>query len=274
MAKSNDPWMIPQPPRSSPDGGAAGSPPPFVPSATSPPVVDPAAPSGPQPPVFTPTDQPSSRQPSRRPYVIIAAVVLVIVVVTVGGALLIASITTDKVGDAIKAIGETPAQELSDTDRTALGLTGGELNGFDGEAPAKLAAALDLAAPGEPTRFTSMSFYPDYALAIAVNPVAPDHLDEYEWRDGAPKQPSPQPNDEEAADHACAVSDVDWPRVATAMVDIVRVAGVEDGAVGHVIITRSTTAPEQPVVVRVYVNGPRASSVVELSAEGELIRTF
>lgn len=266
--------MIPQPPRSTPDGGTASSPPTFGTSTTPRPDFDAGTLVGRQPPVFTPTDRPTSRRSARRLFVLIAAIGLVIVVVTVGGALWIASTATDRVGDAITAIGETPSQELSDADRAALGLTGGELNGFDGEAPAKLAAALDLAAPGDPTRFSSMSFYPDYASAIAVDPVAPDHLDEYEWRDGAPEQPTPQPNDEEAARQAFMITDVDWPRVATAIVDIVRVTGVEDGAVGHVIVTRSTNADGQPVVVRVYVNGPRASGVAELTAEGELIRTF
>ncbi|MDO8363517.1 MAG: hypothetical protein Q7V88_11520 [Actinomycetota bacterium] len=177
----------------------------------------------------------------------------------------------EQANDAVDRANELSDPSLSDNDRAALGLTGNEQSLFEGAAAAAVTAAMDEAIIGEPTNFTQILLYSDYAFATAQNPTALDHLDDYGWRLGEVSASTPQPNDADAPSKVFTVADVDWTAVGAVIADAVRVSNVENGKVSHVIATRNSFAEGMPVVVRVYVSGPRSSAYIEVAPDGTVI---
>lgn len=180
----------------------------------------------------------------------------------------------DAADTAINHSNEVSDPHLSSNDREALGLAGNEQFLFEGGAPAAITAALDNGIPGQPTSFTMLSLYSDYAIATAQNPTLPDHLDQYIWRTGSLGSSTPQPSDAEAPTMAFTVDAVDWVAISNLVADAVRISKVEQGEVSYLIVQRDTFTAELPMVVRIYVNGPRGSAYIQAAADGTVINVF
>ena len=176
--------------------------------------------------------------------------------------------------DAVSHTQDLIDAKLSDSDRRSLGLGDGVTSLFDpGAAPAVVAAfQANLAGPN--TKFTHVLLYPDYAFADAQDPSIPTHLDEYGWRSGAVGTPTPQQNDPELATKLFGSSDVNWDTVAALTAAAPSLLQVEQGAVSHVIVERSSSTDQPGVVVSVYVSGPRSSGFLQANAlTGEVLDT-
>ncbi len=177
----------------------------------------------------------------------------------------------ESVNNAISQSNELSNPDLSNNDRSSLGLTGNEQTLFQGGAPGAVAAAFDTAIPGEPTMFLEMLLYPDYAFATAQNSTLPDHFDEYIWRTARIGSPSPKQNDAEAANSVFSIDQVNWAGLSALVAGAVDVAKVEQGTVTHLSVGRDTFSPGGAIVIRVYVDGPRSSAYVEADANGTVI---
>ena len=177
----------------------------------------------------------------------------------------------ESVDKALDQSNELSNPDLSNNDRTALGLTGNEQTLFEGAAPGAVAAAFNAAIPGEPTMFQEVLLYPDYAFATAQDSTLPDHFDEYGWRTGKVGSPSPQQNDATAANAVFSIDQVNWAGLSTLVASAGTVANVEQGAVTYVSVSRDTFTDAGPIVIRVYVNGPRSSAYIEADANGTVI---
>jgi len=177
----------------------------------------------------------------------------------------------DSVTNALDQSSELSDPDLSNNDRTTLGLTGNEQTMFEGGAPSAVAAAFDTGIPGEPTMFLEMLLYPDYAFATAQNSTLPDHFDRYGWRTGTIGSPSPEKNDAEAAGAVFSIDQVNWAGLTALVADAVNLTKVEQGAVTHVSVGRNTFSADLAIVVRIYVSGPRSSAFIEADANGTVI---
>ncbi len=202
---------------------------------------------------------------------IISLIIVGGIVAGVGAAVMAVMKAKDSVNNALQQSNELSDPDLSNNDRATLGLTGNEKTLFQGGAPSAVAASLDNAAPGQPTMFLQMLLYPDYAFATAQNSTLPDHFDEYYWRGGKIGTPSPKDNDAEAANQVFSVDQVNWTGLSTLVANAVNVSKVEQGAVTHVSIGRDTFSADLPVVISVYVDGPRSSAYIEADANGTVI---
>jgi hypothetical protein len=176
--------------------------------------------------------------------------------------------------DAVDTAKELSDPNLSDKDRDVLGLPDSDVSMILGGGPAATAAALDAGIPGDPTNFTEIILYPDYAFGTAQDPTKPDHLDRYQWQSGAVGAPTPQTNDPDAPSKVFTIAAVNWDAIAVLAADAPRVAAVEEGAVTHIIVNRDVFTEVHDVVVRIYVSGPRGSAFIEATADGTFIRTL
>lgn len=261
-----------EPPRSTPLPGQSFYTPPPTPGAFL--GSQPGPTDQPRPPVQLPTIQ----YPQRKGSGIAGKLVMLLIATAVIGGIAAAVIgvmkAKESVDDALNLADEVSDPTLSSNDREALGLSGGELHLYDGGAAAAVTAALDAAAPGEPTLFTQIGLYGDYAIVTAQDPTRPERLDQYTWRTAAVGTPTPQPDNPAAPGLAFGVAEVNWNAITALAAEAPRLAGVEGGEVGYVIVTRDTFVEVGPVVVRIYVNGPRGSAVVEATAAGEFVKAF
>lgn len=170
------------------------------------------------------------------------------------------------------------------TDLANPNLSGGDLDALDvsedvtflyeGEAAAAVAAALDAGIPGEPTQFTEISIYTDYAISTAQDPAVPGRFDQYIWRTGTVNPPTAMPDNPDAANVTFTIGEVNWNAITALAADAPRLAGVEGGEVSYIIVSRTAFIEVGPIVVRIYVNGPRGSAVVEATAAGEFVKSF
>lgn len=73
---------------------------------------------------------------------------------------------------------------------------------------------------------------------------------------------------------AFTVDAVDWVAISNLVADAVRISKVEQGEVSYLIVQRDTFTAELPMVVRIYVNGPRGSAYIQAAADGTVINVF
>ena len=166
-----------------------------------------------------------------------------------------------------------------DGDGTETGGGGGNLVTGDGLAEA--IAELDEAVGGDPSRFSDVSIYPEYAIVAAQDPEAPDHIDRYIWRDGDVGEPEPvhlSGPQEEVDLQLFPETNVPWDQIpgwveraeeATATNEPI---AIEEPAASYVLVRRSYS-DDRPIVVSVYITGPRRSGYVEFDTAGEILAT-
>lgn len=175
---------------------------------------------------------------------------------------------------AITTANEYSDPRLSDRDRASLGLTGDEQYLWQGEAMVTVTSVFDDLLPGQPTQYTELDFFTDFAIATAQNPAKPDHLDSYTWRMGHITGPEPEQNDADAPSKVFTAADVDWAAISAVADTAASVLQVEQGAVAYVLVSRDSFTEGAPVIVRIYVTGPRGSRYMEVAADGTVLRTF
>ncbi len=197
--------------------------------------------------------------------------ILLMVLVPVGIGAWAVYKAVNTVNKAIDTTDDLVDSHLSDNDRTALGLSGNEQNLFEGAAPAALVTALDNGLPGQPTAFTEIDLYGDYAIATAQNPTLPDHLDRYMWRTGTLGSGDPQTNDADAPSKVFTIADVQWNAIGSLVAQAAALSNVEQGEVSYVLVSRDYFTDGAPIKIRVYVNGPRGSAYIEAAADGTVI---
>ena len=211
----------------------------------------------------------------RRGCGLVGTIIVLAMLAGVAGAVYGVLKTRDKIEKALDQSDNNGLVEtLSDDDREALALTGGEQTLFEGGAPGALAGTLDAAIVGEPTQFQDLVLYPHYAFATAQNPTLLDHFDSYGWRGGTVSAPTPERNDAEAANFLFSIDQVNWPALSALISGAVTLTEVEEGVVTHASISRNTFGSNTGIVIRVYVTGPRSSAFIEADANGTVINIF
>ena len=175
--------------------------------------------------------------------------------------------------DATERANQLSDPHLSNDDRTALGLTGGEQNLWEGEGMARMAAVFDASIAGEPTNFTQITFYSDYSFAIAQHPTVPNQLDQYGWRLGVVDPPTPQSNDDDAPNMVFTIDQVNWSAIAGVAAQANSLLGITDGEISHIMVDKGIFS-DGNVTVRIYVTSPRASGYIEVAADGTVLATY
>lgn len=150
----------------------------------------------------------------------------------------------------------------------------------DGRQAAKALAAIERAVGSSPARVVEVDFYPEYLIVEAQDPAVLDHIDRYEWRDGevAPSAPVELSGPQEAVTASLfPTSAVRWTRLAAMVADAERAAlhntplRIEEPHANYVFVERSTSpADDGRVLVRIYLEGPRRSGSVEMTATGDI----
>lgn len=209
---------------------------------------------------------------------VVAFLIVVPTVVGIGAAVwgvFVAQDAVDKANDQIDAITIPDLSGNGGGDGNGSGDGDGGSDGVsllvDG-GPAATVAALDAGIIGDPTNFTEIVLYPEYAFAVAQDPTRPERLDRYQWQDGSVGAPSPQTNDPDAASKVFTIDAVQWDAIAALAAEAPRLAEVEEGAVTHVYVTRDVFTEVHEVVVRIYISGPRGNAFIEAAPDGTIIR--
>jgi hypothetical protein len=142
-------------------------------------------------------------------------------------------------------------------------------------------AAIEKQVGAAPAQTTQILLYPEYMDAKAQDPAIPEHIDEYEWRDGSVSGPEPVHLSGPQADTDASLfptSVVRW-RDLPAIVSKVeararhaRPTRIEDARASYVIVERSTSSEDDGrVEISMYLDGPRRSGRAELTASGDII---
>jgi hypothetical protein len=142
-------------------------------------------------------------------------------------------------------------------------------------------AAIEKQVGAAPAQSTDILVYPEYMDVKAQDPAIPEHIDEYEWRDGNVSGPEPVHLSGPQADTDASLFPtrvVPW-RDLPAIVNKVeaqarhaRPIRIEDARASYVIVERSTSpADDGRVEISIYLEGPRRSGRAELTASGDII---
>jgi hypothetical protein len=145
---------------------------------------------------------------------------------------------------------------------------------------ARAIAAIEDTVGAAPARVTGVNVYPEYLNLEAQDPATPDHIDEYEWRDGevAPPTPVQLSGPQEDVDASLfPTSAVRWSALPSMVENAERAAlhntplRIEQPRASYVIVDRSTSpADDGRVLIRIYITGPRRSGYVEMDASGAI----
>src|SRR4029453_10631012 len=132
-----------------------------------------------------------------------------------------------------------------------------------------------------PARTTNVLIYPQYLDMKAQDPATPEHIDEYQWRDGSVTGPEPvhlSGPQEEVGASLFPTTAVRWRDIPAFVREVetrarhARPIRVEDAVASYLIVERSTSPDEDGrVEIRIYLSGPRRSGYAELTATGEIV---
>lgn len=142
----------------------------------------------------------------------------------------------------------------------------------DGAARA-VADQLELAIAGDPTGFTVIYLFPDYAVATADDPERPGHLIGAYWRDGAIGDADITSSDGGGDLSALRFTEgeVDWEAIVALVPQAAGLLDLADGQVTYVSVQRSGAGNPPPIVIDVFVDGPSGGGHVEASASGDIL---
>jgi hypothetical protein len=151
----------------------------------------------------------------------------------------------------------------------------------DRHAAARAVAAIERQVGTAPARTTDVLIYPQYLDMKAQDPAIPEHIDEYQWRDGSVSGPEPvhlSGPQEEVDASLFPTTAVRWRDIPDFVRDVetrarhARPIRVEDAVASYLIVERSTSSDEDGrVEIRIYLSGPRRSGYAELAATGEIV---
>jgi len=148
-------------------------------------------------------------------------------------------------------------------------------------AATRAIAAIEQEVGASPARAGEVLIYPEYMDVEAQDPEVPEHIDEYEWRDGSVSGPEPvhlSGPQEEVEASLFPTSSVQWRDIPDIVREVERRARharptrIEDATATYLIVERSTSSEDDGrVEMTIYLNGPRRSGSAELTAAGEII---
>ena len=131
-----------------------------------------------------------------------------------------------------------------------------------------------------PAHVTGVDVYGEYMIVEAQDPSAPDHIDQYTWRDGEVQEPpepvhlsGPQADTEALLFPTTGLDFDDLPdfvRDAEDRLERARPTPIEEALASYVSIERSSSLDGR-ITIRVYISGPRRSGTVEVTTSGEVI---
>lgn len=146
---------------------------------------------------------------------------------------------------------------------------------------AEAIAAIEEQVGAAPAQSTYILVYPEYMGVKAQDPAIPEHIDEYEWRDGSVSGPEPVHLSGPQEDTNAALfptSVVRWRDLPTIVSKVeararhARPIRIEDASASYVIVERSTSSEDDGrVEIAIYLDGPRRSGRAELTASGDII---
>lgn len=166
----------------------------------------------------------------------------------------------------------------------------GSRSGFD-DAPVDLlrepgaarraVVAIEKKVGASPARVRDVLIYPQFFEVEAQDPQIPEHLDEYEYRDGQVGAPEPvhlTGPQEEVEASLFPTTGVDWRTIPEMVRQVERAARratpirIEEAKADYVIVRRSTVPDDDGrVQLLIYLSGPRRSGRAELTANGEIV---
>ncbi len=159
-----------------------------------------------------------------------------------------------------------PGHHVPDNPVTPGQLPGGARSLFDQPATGAVVGDLEQYLPGDPTKFTSVILYPDYAVVSAQDPGDPENTVGAMWRAGRvtgfPGIPA-----FDIDTHTFTTADVNWDAVSGAVAQAPALLGADE--VTHVIVERWDFEPDLPVRILVYAG----DGYVEVAADGTIIGT-
>ncbi|MFT3853736.1 MAG: hypothetical protein QM733_13485 [Ilumatobacteraceae bacterium] len=141
-------------------------------------------------------------------------------------------------------------------------------NLFDASAAALIAPAVEAAAPGEPSQFTSISVYPGYAVATVRDPDNTTRTVRLTIRGADVVTDEPVTQTADVTPSLFTVADVDWSRVAPLVAESPTDAGLPDDTVDRVEILRWGFDPAYPMRMLVYLSGGK---MVEAAMDGTVV---
>jgi hypothetical protein len=151
----------------------------------------------------------------------------------------------------------------------------------DRGAAARAVAAIERRVGASPARTSEVLVYPQYLDMKAQDPSVPEHIDEYEWRDGSVSGPEPVhlSGPQEAVDASLfPTTAVRWRDIPDFVEEVetrarhARPIRVEDAVASYLIVERSTSSgADGRVEITIYLSGPRRSGYAELTASGEIV---
>ena len=146
---------------------------------------------------------------------------------------------------------------------------------------ARAIAAIEGQVGAAPARTSEVLIYPEYLDLKAQDPAIPEHIDEYEWRDGSVSGPEPvhltgpQEDVDASLFPTTAVQWRDLPDIVREVERRARSAQptrIEDARASYLIIRRSTSSEDDGrVEMSLYLDGPRRSGYAELTASGDIV---
>lgn len=147
---------------------------------------------------------------------------------------------------------------------------------FDGGASIAVAEVIEAA--GGPSQFMEIVLYPTYAFVAYRDPVATDHIDERQWRDGTVDEARPNPIDDrvnaDVAPSLFTAEEVDLSMVPGLIADAAANRYDVPVMITHVIIERFLPFDTR-VLVRVYASpadGRSGGGYVTYDRGGNLVR--
>lgn len=148
-------------------------------------------------------------------------------------------------------------------------------------AAARAITAIEEKVGVSPARASEVLIYPEYLDVEAQDPAIPEHIDEYEWRDGTVAPPTavalsgPQEDVEASLFPTSAVRWRDIPEIVQEVEARARRAQplrIEEATASYLFVERSTSSDDDGrVEIRIYLGGPRRSGYADLTASGDLI---
>jgi len=143
-----------------------------------------------------------------------------------------------------------------------------------GDGAARFVAdQLDLGMAGEPTQFTEIALFPDYALATAQDPANPSQIIAGQWIDGQvnPAEVTSTGVPGDLSSELFTGGDVNWEAITLLVADAPAVLNLPDGFVSVIYVDRVGRGNPPPVVIDVYVEGSGGKGHVVASASGEIL---
>jgi hypothetical protein len=170
----------------------------------------------------------------------------------------------------------TDSQDQSSLDQVPVNLL------HDRGGAARAVAAIEKEVGAAPARAGRVLIYPEYLDMEAQDPKIPEHIDEYEWRDGSVSGPDPvhlSGPQEDVAASLFPTSAVRWRDVPTLVREVeararhAQPTRIEAAPASYLIVERSTSSTDDGrVKIMVYLEGPRRSGYAELTSSGEIVQ--